>query len=46
MNNSDFIPDYKPEEIQDAYNAIYGHYVPREIIPQLVKRVFQEEEDT
>jgi hypothetical protein len=26
---SDFIPDYKPEEIQDAYNAIYGHYGPR-----------------
>jgi len=26
---ADFIPDYKPEDIQDAYNAIYGHYGPR-----------------
>ena len=29
MNNPEFIPDYKPEDIQDAYNAIYGHYGPR-----------------
>jgi DNA-directed RNA polymerase beta subunit len=27
--NEDFIPDYSPEDIQDAYNAIYGHYGPR-----------------
>jgi hypothetical protein len=25
----DFMPDLKPEDIQDAYNAIYGHYGPR-----------------
>ena len=24
-----FGPDYDPEDIQDAYNAIYGHYGPR-----------------
>lgn len=24
-----FVPDFKPEDIQDAYNAIYGHYGPR-----------------
>ena len=29
MNNPEFIPDFKPEDIQDAYNAIYGHYGPR-----------------
>lgn len=29
MTNTEFIPDYKPEDIQDAYNAIYGHYGPR-----------------
>jgi DNA-directed RNA polymerase beta subunit len=28
-SESDFIPDYKPEDIQDAYNSIYGHYGPR-----------------
>jgi hypothetical protein len=26
---SEFIPDYKPEDIQDTYNAIYGHFGPR-----------------
>lgn len=25
----EFAPDYKPEDIQDAYNSIYGHYGPR-----------------
>ena len=29
MNNPEFLPDYKPEDIQDTYNAIYGHYGPR-----------------
>lgn len=28
-STADFIPDYKPEDIQDSYNAIYGHYGPR-----------------
>jgi hypothetical protein len=27
MNNPEFIPDYKPEDIQDTYNAIYGHFI-------------------
>jgi len=29
IDESPFEPDYKPEDIQDAYNAIYGHYGPR-----------------